>query len=104
MDPSMLIGFLIRDENDWEDWKRRVKGVKGKGIVHVYDKEPPHTGSLREGEGKEREGAVDEVQVLDEDEDDDGVTVTGNEESKDIEGMGVKEMEEWKEGKAVAKA
>ncbi|RMZ90254.1 hypothetical protein DV736_g2517, partial [Chaetothyriales sp. CBS 134916] len=57
MDPSMLIGFLIRDEDDWNDWKQRVKNVKGKGIVHVYDKEPPHTSGLRAGEGKEREGA-----------------------------------------------
>ena len=96
MDPSMLIGFLIRDEADWEDWKRRIKNVKGKGIVHVYDKEPPHS-SLREGEGKEREGAVDEVQVLDEDDEDDGVTVTGNEESKDVEETNVREMEDSKE-------
>ena len=92
----MLIGFLIRDEADWEDWKRRIQSVKGKGIVHVYDKEPPHTGELRDGEGREREGAVDEVQVLDEDEDemDDGVTVTGEEERRDEEASGVKEIEE----------
>ncbi|RMZ79596.1 hypothetical protein DV737_g3299, partial [Chaetothyriales sp. CBS 132003] len=63
MDPSMLIGFLIRDEDDWQDWKQRVKNVKGKGIVHVYDKEPPHTSGLRAGEGKEREGAVDEIML-----------------------------------------
>ncbi|RMZ84373.1 hypothetical protein DV738_g581, partial [Chaetothyriales sp. CBS 135597] len=62
MDPSMLIGFLIRDLDDWNDWKQRVRNVKGTGIVHVYDKEPPHTSGLRAGEGKERQGAVDEVQ------------------------------------------
>lgn len=65
MDPSMLIGFLIKDEADWEDWKRRIHEVKGKAIVHVYAKEPPVP-----GETKEREGAVDEVETFDDEEDD----------------------------------
>ncbi|EHY58296.1 Cysteine protease atg4 [Exophiala dermatitidis] len=76
MDPSMLIGFLIKDEADWEDWKRRIKEVKGKAIVHVYDREPPVP-----GETKERKEAVDEVETFDDDDDeeDETVTVTGNE-------------------------
>lgn len=78
MDPSMLIGFLIKDEADWEDWKRRLKEVKGKAIVNVYDKEPPVP-----GETKERKEAVDEVETFDdEDEDDETVTVTGKEEAE----------------------
>ena len=28
MDPSMLIGFLCRDENDWLDLKRRITEVR----------------------------------------------------------------------------
>lgn len=75
MDPSMLIGFLIKDEADWEDWKRRLREVKGKAIVNVYDKEPPVP-----GETKERKEAVDEVETFDDDEDDETVTVTGKEE------------------------
>ncbi|OAL31023.1 hypothetical protein AYO20_08444 [Fonsecaea nubica] len=75
MDPSMLIGFLIKDEQNWEDWKRRIKEVKGKAIVSVFDKEPPVP-----GETSERKEAVDEVQTFDdEDEDDETVTVTGKE-------------------------
>src|SRR5271170_5306978 len=54
MDPSMLIGFLIKDEADWEDWKRRIREVKGKPIVNVWEKEPPVPGQV-----VEREGAVD---------------------------------------------
>ena len=77
MDPSMLIGFLIKNEADWEDWKRRIREVKGKAIVNVFDKEPPVPGETRE-----RKEAVDEVQTFDdedEDEDDESVTVTGKE-------------------------
>lgn len=82
MDPSMLIGFLILDEADWEDWKRRIKEVKGKAIVSVFDKEPPIPGVT-----KERKEAVDEVQTFDdeedENEDDETVTVTGKEDQVD---------------------
>jgi len=76
MDPSMLIGFLIRDEADWEDWKRRLKEVKGKAIVNVYDKEPPVP-----GETKERKEAIDEVETFDDDEDDETITVTAKEDT-----------------------
>ncbi|KAL2009268.1 hypothetical protein VTN00DRAFT_7462 [Thermoascus crustaceus] len=64
MDPSMLIGFLIRDEHDWDDWKRRVSSVEGKPIVHISKTE------LLFGPGQEREGALDEVEALDDDESD----------------------------------
>jgi cysteine protease ATG4 len=40
MDPSMLIGFLIRSEEDWADWRRSVKHVQGKSIIHVSDHDP----------------------------------------------------------------
>ncbi|EER37743.1 cysteine protease atg4 [Histoplasma capsulatum H143] len=71
MDPSMLIGFLIRDEDDWNSWKRSVHNRAmigtGKAIIHVFDKEKSPFG----GHGPEREGAVDEVEALDDDDDDD---------------------------------
>ena len=88
MDPSMLIGFLVKDENDWEDWKRRLKESKGKAIVNVFEKEPPVPGETRE-----RKEAVDEVVSFDdEDEDDETLTVTGKEEDGD-EGVKVERAE-----------
>ncbi|KAJ9611650.1 Cysteine protease atg4 [Cladophialophora chaetospira] len=82
MDPSMLIGFLIKDESDWEDWKRRLKETKGKAIVHVLDKEPPVP-----GESRERKEAVDEVVSFDDEDDEDGedvVTVLGKEDEEAV--------------------
>ena len=76
MDPSMLIGFLIKDEADWENWKQRLRETKGKAIVHVYAKSPPTPGQ------EERKEAVDEVSTFDDEDDmdaDDAVTVTGKE-------------------------
>jgi len=60
VDPSMLMGFLIRNESDWEDFKRRVNEVRGKKIVNVYAKEPPVPGQTAE-----RKEAVDEVETFD---------------------------------------
>ncbi|KAI1646199.1 uncharacterized protein F4817DRAFT_154305 [Daldinia loculata] len=70
MDPSMLIGFLIRDEEDWKDWRRSVKHVQGKAIIHVSDHDPI---AQMEAAG----GAImDDVKTLsDEDEDDDTALV-----------------------------
>ncbi|KAB8293131.1 hypothetical protein EYC80_007484 [Monilinia laxa] len=65
MDPSMLIAFLIRDENDWKEWRRAVKEVQGKGVIHVADKDPALYGL-----GGERDGAIDEVEAFDDDDDD----------------------------------
>lgn len=84
MDPSMLIGFLIRNEADWEDWKRRIREVKGKSVVQVYEREPPAPGT------KERKEAVDEVETFDDDDGDDAVTVTG----KEVEDDGTREDSE----------
>jgi cysteine protease ATG4 len=64
MDPSMLIGFLIKDDDDWDNWKDSVKFVQGKAIIHVADHDPAR------GMPSEREGAIDEVETLSDDEDD----------------------------------
>lgn len=61
MDPSMLIGFLIRDEEDWEIWKSAVKYVQGKAIITVTDHDPAR------GMASEREEAIDEVETLSDD-------------------------------------
>ncbi|KAH7039086.1 putative cysteine protease atg4 [Macrophomina phaseolina] len=59
MDPSMLIAFLIRDETDWQNWRKAVAEVHGKPVIHVADSEPIIRG------GQEREGAIDEVEAFD---------------------------------------
>lgn len=63
MDPSMLIAFLVKDEQDFENWKEGVVSVQGKSIVHISKSQPPPR-------GVEREAAVDEVESFDEHEDD----------------------------------
>jgi cysteine protease ATG4 len=65
MDPSMLIGFLIRSEEDWADWRRCVKHVQGKTIIHIADRNP-----MLPGASEGREGAIDEVETLSDDDDD----------------------------------
>jgi cysteine protease ATG4 len=65
MDPSMLIAFLIRDEQDWQSWKKGVQEVQGKVVINVADRDP----SLH-GLGGERDGAIDEVETFDDEDDD----------------------------------
>lgn len=66
MDPSMLIAFMIKDEEDWKSWRRAIGTASGKPVVHIADEEP----SLH-GHGAVRKSAVDDVETLDEDEDGD---------------------------------
>lgn len=68
MDPSMLIAFLIKSEDDWRAWKQAMgqQTGGGKAIVHVSAHEPPLHGGL----GAERSSAVDDVETFDDDEDD----------------------------------
>ncbi|KAL1881383.1 hypothetical protein VTK73DRAFT_4390 [Phialemonium thermophilum] len=68
MDPSMLIGFLIRDEDDWDMWKSSVNHVQGKAIVNVSAYDPARDSALG------RVGAIDEVETLS---DDDTTTISG---------------------------
>ncbi|KAK0334766.1 Cysteine protease atg4 [Friedmanniomyces endolithicus] len=76
MDPSMLLGFLVRSREEFEEWRRGVEGVVGKAIVHVHEREP------RYATGVERAGAVDEVETWD-----DGTEGEGEgEEEEDGEG------------------
>jgi cysteine protease ATG4 len=62
MDPSMLIGFLIRDEADWKEWRTSMGNAVGKVVIHVSDTEPPI-----HGHGSPRESALEEVESFDED-------------------------------------
>jgi len=55
----MLIGFLIRDEADWADWRERVKSTPGKPIIHIV------ASGAESNESHGREEALDEVEALD---------------------------------------
>ncbi|KAK0713861.1 hypothetical protein B0T26DRAFT_742360 [Lasiosphaeria miniovina] len=61
MDPSMLIGFLIKDEEDWDMWKSSVKHVQGKAIITVSPNDPAR------GISSGRAEAIDEVETLSDD-------------------------------------
>ncbi|UNI17322.1 Cysteine protease atg4 [Purpureocillium takamizusanense] len=65
VDPSMLIGFLIRSEEDWSDWRRCVKHVQGKAIIQVADCDPVTQAPLGQ-----RRAAIDEVEPFSDEEDD----------------------------------
>ncbi|KAI4202578.1 MAG: hypothetical protein LQ350_002521 [Teloschistes chrysophthalmus] len=67
MDPSMLIGFLIRDEEDWYKWRKSVTEVQGKPVIHVADKEPS-----THGLDAECQSAMDDVETFDDEDDSDG--------------------------------
>ena len=54
----MLLGFLIRSKEDFEDWRGKVAATEGKAIVHVHEREP------RYAVGSERPEAVDEVETF----------------------------------------
>lgn len=64
MDPSMLIGFLIKDEDDWDSWKSSIKHVQGRAIVTVSTHDA--AGGMASG----REGAIEEVETLSDDDTD----------------------------------
>lgn len=79
MDPSMLIAFLIRDEDDWRVWRKSVEHVQGKPVVRVMDHEPVHGMGSSEGSSSgERASAVDEVESCSDD-DDEATIVDGDE-------------------------
>ena len=72
MDPSMLIAFLIRDAGDWKKWRESMSNVDWKPVVHVTDMEP-----ALHGRGTERASAVDDVEILDDEDEGDGEIVEG---------------------------
>lgn len=68
----MLIGFLMRDEDDWHKWRQDIESIPSKTIIHVADRDPSLLGL-----SGERDAAIDEVESFDDEEGDgdDGVTV-----------------------------
>ena len=65
MDPSMLIAFVIKDEEEWRSWRNTISRTSGKPVVHVADEEP----SLHV-QGLERSDALHEVDTFDDEDDD----------------------------------
>lgn len=61
----MLIGFLIRNAEDWTEWRSCVKHVQGKSIIHVADRDPAN--ELRDERVR---SAIDDVEFLSTDEED----------------------------------
>lgn len=59
MDPSMLVGFLIRDEADWNVWKSTIKDPAVQKIIHISSKPP----TIRRGsvisESDDEDGLID---------------------------------------------
>ena len=70
MDPSMLLGFLVRSREDFDAWCRGVAETEGKAIIHVHEREPKYAMGTAE-----RPEAVDEVETWDE--------ATGDEEEEE---------------------
>ncbi|GAB7361285.1 hypothetical protein MBLNU230_g1345t1 [Neophaeotheca triangularis] len=67
LDPSMLLGFLVRSEEDLRSWRAVLEGLPGKAVVHFHEKEAGYE------VGSERPGAVDEVETWGESEDEGGL-------------------------------
>lgn len=60
MDPSMLIGFLIKNEDDWLDLKKRIQTSTGKPIVHISPSQQTNEGGPREEAWREVESLSSE--------------------------------------------
>ncbi|KAJ4469197.1 peptidase family C54-domain-containing protein [Lentinula aciculospora] len=63
LDPSMLIGFLCRDEKDWVDLRRRV-GQLPKTIFSILDEAPSWAADSADNMGLESMSDPDEVDTI----------------------------------------
>ncbi|KAF9043299.1 peptidase family C54-domain-containing protein [Panaeolus papilionaceus] len=68
LDPSMLIGFLCRDEADWEDFKRRVEHLP-RQIFSLQDEPPSWPSDSDDNMGLESISEPDPDDILLEDDD-----------------------------------
>ncbi|KAK7202393.1 hypothetical protein BZA70DRAFT_286069 [Myxozyma melibiosi] len=57
MDPSMLIGFLIKSRSDWDDWVCRIREFPGRKFIHI-SKAEPHFGQSKQQEQPQAAAAV----------------------------------------------
>lgn len=63
MDPSMLIGFLVKDLDDWRKWRNQIEGGAEKPIINIGDHEPNFV------DPTEQENSVDQVVTFDDESD-----------------------------------
>ncbi|KAF9542127.1 hypothetical protein CPC08DRAFT_770477 [Agrocybe pediades] len=82
LDPSMLIGFLVRDEKDWRDFRRRV-GKLPRTIFSVQDEAPTWPSDSDDNMGLE---SISEPDDLDLDDDEEGLEVQGEDDEEGDEG------------------
>ncbi|KAJ3851389.1 peptidase family C54-domain-containing protein [Lentinula lateritia] len=76
LDPSMLIGFLCRDEKDWVDFRRRVVQLP-KTIFSIQDEAPSWAADSADNMGLESMSDPDEVDTMElEDEDEPSLDVS----------------------------
>ena len=61
LDPSMLLGFLIKDETDWITWKEGLGCTSGKPLVTL-------TRHLSGDHWKRREGDIVEIDTMSDEE------------------------------------
>lgn len=67
MDPSMLVGFLIKNESDWEQWRSMIEN--NQKIIHILEAQP--TIVRRSSISIDDTGGFVEFTLEDDDEDDD---------------------------------
>lgn len=66
----MLIGFLIKDHEDWKAWRKGMSDVEGKPVVNIADLE-----LVQLNDRGERQSAVDDVETFDDEDESDGELV-----------------------------
>ncbi|EEU45772.1 uncharacterized protein NECHADRAFT_103954 [Fusarium vanettenii 77-13-4] len=65
---ALIASLQMPQSDDWQNWKRCVKHVQGKSIIHVADRS-----ALLGGSSEGRESAIDEVETLSDDDDADTI-------------------------------
>jgi cysteine protease ATG4 len=86
LDPSMLIGFLCRDEGEWLDFKRRVAELP-RTIFSVQDEPPSWTMDSDDNMGLESISDPEDEEVDDVDDDDDDEDEAEEDEDDDEDGV-----------------
>ncbi|KAF8654308.1 hypothetical protein AX16_003536 [Volvariella volvacea WC 439] len=88
LDPSMLVGFLVRDEADWLDFKRRIAELP-KSVFFFQDEPPSWPSDSDDNMGLESICEPDDLDI-DMDDDEEGLEVPGSdsEDDEDEEGHG----------------
>lgn len=76
MDPSMLMGVLIKDKEDWENWKRSVESTPLQSIIHIS---PEPIAIRRSSVSVSNDDDSDFIDVLLEQDDDDIITESEDE-------------------------